>query len=181
MDNKFYQYKRSIVVRHHYMEYPNTDLFLVRIFQYSDWIRRDKEYLSVFSPNTGKYVPKITLYLGTFHARHRFRTNSSRQSTQRSKYHHSMRAKQVINELAEASRYWYLMVREELNKLTGILSKLDRGIFSFYKGPEMTGRTVLLADDLIWVGTLTFYQVISKFRKIFHIESENQDISLILE
>ena len=86
-----------------------------------------------------------------------------------------MGAKLVINELAEASRYWHLMVREELNKLSGILSKLDRGIFSFYKGPEMTGITVLLADDLIWVGTLTLYQVISKFRKIFHIESENQD------
>ena len=71
-----------------------------------------------------------------------------------------MGAKQVINELAEASRYWCLMVRE-LNKLSGILSKLDRGIFSFYKGPEMTGITVLLADDLIWVETLTFYQVIS--------------------
>ena len=85
-----------------------------------------------------------------------------------------MGAKQVINVLAEASRYWCLMVRE-LNKLSGILSKLDRGIFSFYKGPEMTGITVLLADDLIWVGTLTLYQVISKFRKIFHIESENQD------
>ena len=44
-----------------------------------------------------------------------------------------MGAKLVINELAEASRYWQLMVREELNKLSGILSKLDRGIFSFTK------------------------------------------------
>ena len=29
-------------------------VFLVRIFPYSDWMRRDSEYLSVFSPNTGK-------------------------------------------------------------------------------------------------------------------------------
>ena len=35
---------------------PNTELFLVR-----------KE-ISVFSPNTGKYGPKITPYLDTFHA-----------------------------------------------------------------------------------------------------------------
>ena len=28
---------------------------LVRIFPHSDWIRRDMEYLSVFSPNAGKY------------------------------------------------------------------------------------------------------------------------------
>ena len=31
--------------------------FLVRIFPHSDWIRRDK-YLSVFSPNAGKYGPE---------------------------------------------------------------------------------------------------------------------------
>ena len=39
---------------------PNTELFLVRIFLYSDWIRR-------FSPNRGKYGPEITPYLNTFH------------------------------------------------------------------------------------------------------------------
>ena len=33
---------------------PNTELFLVRIFPHSDWIRRDASYLSVFSPNAGK-------------------------------------------------------------------------------------------------------------------------------
>ena len=36
---------------------PNTELFLVGIFL----------YLSVFRPNTGKYEPKITPYLDTFH------------------------------------------------------------------------------------------------------------------
>ena len=40
---------------------PNADLFLLSIFLYSDWI-------SVFSPNTGKYGPEITPYLHTFHA-----------------------------------------------------------------------------------------------------------------
>ena len=49
-------------------KYPNTELFLVRIFLYSDWIRRDMEYFSVFSPNIGKYGPEITPYLDTFHA-----------------------------------------------------------------------------------------------------------------
>ena len=41
--------------------------FLVGIFQHSDWIRRDTEYLSVFTPNTGKYGPEKTPYLDTFH------------------------------------------------------------------------------------------------------------------
>ena len=46
---------------------PNTELFLVRIFSRLDWIRRDTPYLSVFSPNAGKYGPEITPYLDTFH------------------------------------------------------------------------------------------------------------------
>ena len=47
---------------------PNTELFLVHIFLYSDWIRRFMEYISVFSPNTGKYGPEVTPYFDTFHA-----------------------------------------------------------------------------------------------------------------
>ena len=47
---------------------PNTEFFLVRIFPYSNWILRDTSYLSVFSPNAGKYGPEKTPYLDTFHA-----------------------------------------------------------------------------------------------------------------
>ena len=43
-------------------------LFLVRIFLHTDWIRRDTPYLSVLSPNAGKYAPEKTPYLDTFHA-----------------------------------------------------------------------------------------------------------------
>ena len=44
---------------------PNTKFFLVRILPHSDWIRRNSNlfgtsYLSVFSPNTGKYGPEKT-------------------------------------------------------------------------------------------------------------------------
>ena len=45
---------------------PNTELFVARIFPHLDWIRRDTMYLSVFSPNAGKYGPEKTLYLDTF-------------------------------------------------------------------------------------------------------------------
>ena len=47
--------------------------FLARIFPYSDWIRKDALYLSVFSPNTGEYGPEKTSYLDTFHAVRCFR------------------------------------------------------------------------------------------------------------
>ena len=46
---------------------PNTELFLVRIFLHSDRIRRDTSYLSVFSPNAGKFGPELTPYLNIFH------------------------------------------------------------------------------------------------------------------
>ena len=45
---------------------PNTEIFLVRIFSHSEWIRRDTSYLSVFSPNAGKYGPEKTPHLDTF-------------------------------------------------------------------------------------------------------------------
>ena len=48
-------------------KYPNTHLFLVRILPHSDSIRRNRKYLSVFSPNAGKYRPEITPYLDTSH------------------------------------------------------------------------------------------------------------------
>ena len=37
---------------------PNTDIFLIRIFPHSAWIRRDTAYHSVFSPNAGEYGPE---------------------------------------------------------------------------------------------------------------------------
>ena len=46
---------------------PNTEFFLVRIFPHSDGIRKDTSYLSVFSPNPGKYGLEKTPYLDTFH------------------------------------------------------------------------------------------------------------------
>ena len=47
---------------------PNAEFFLNRIFPHLDLIRRGTPYLSVFSPNAGKYGPEKTPYLDTFHA-----------------------------------------------------------------------------------------------------------------
>ena len=47
---------------------PNAEFFLDDIFPHSDWIRRFTEYLSVFTPNAGKYGPEKTPYLDTFYA-----------------------------------------------------------------------------------------------------------------
>ena len=45
-------------------------IFLVRIFPYSDLMQTDKEYLSVFSPNMGKYGPE-KLQIRTLFKKHR--------------------------------------------------------------------------------------------------------------
>ena len=49
----------------------------IRIFPHSDWIRRDTEYLSVFSPNVGKYRSKKTSYFDTFHAMYPLQTSEN--------------------------------------------------------------------------------------------------------
>ena len=45
-------------------------VFLVRILPHLDWIQKDTKYLSVFSPNAGKYGPEKIPSLDTFHAVH---------------------------------------------------------------------------------------------------------------
>ena len=42
-------------------------VILVRIFPHSNWTRKDTPYLSVFSPNAGKWT-RITSNTDTFHA-----------------------------------------------------------------------------------------------------------------
>ena len=42
------------------------EIFLVRVFLYSDWIRRFTPQISVFSPNTGKYGPERSSVFGQF-------------------------------------------------------------------------------------------------------------------
>ena len=58
-------YKMMMKVKALHENCPNTVFFLVRVFSYSDWILRDTEYLSVFSPNAGKYGLEKTPYLDT--------------------------------------------------------------------------------------------------------------------
>ena len=46
---------------------PNTMFFLVIIFLHSDWIRKFTKWVSVCSPNMGKYRLEKTPYFDTFH------------------------------------------------------------------------------------------------------------------
>ena len=77
--------------------------------------------------------------------------------------------------LSDASRYWYLKVREELIKLGATPSKLDHGIFYFHKASSLVGLIVLFVDDILYAGISEFQQTIDCFKKVFLMGSENHN------
>jgi len=83
--------------------------------------------------------------------------------------------KKCIYGLADASRYWYLKVKEELSKLGGKPSLLDQGIFYFYKANKLIGVILLFVDDLLWSGEQSFYETIRKIKTIFQIGTEHKE------
>ena len=48
-------FREMVTIIHTASKVPVFGVLLVCIFPHSDWIRRDTEYLSVLSPNAGKY------------------------------------------------------------------------------------------------------------------------------
>ena len=75
--------------------------------------------------------------------------------------------------LADASRSWYLKLKEELNTLGGKLSQLDPGIFTWYRDEHVSGIVLLFVDDVLWGGTSEFCNIIKQLKEIFHIGAEN--------
>ena len=65
---EFLRIYRKYFDRLHCVKSVQIRYFFVRVFLYSDWIRRFTPYISIFSPNTGEYKPEKTPYLDTFHA-----------------------------------------------------------------------------------------------------------------
>ena len=80
-----------------------------------------------------------------------------------------------VYDLADAPRYWYLTVREELCKLGVKPSKYDQGIFYYYKNEDIIGIIILFVDDFLWAGTQEFSKIINKFKEKFHIGVENNE------
>ena len=77
--------------------------------------------------------------------------------------------------LADAPRYWYLKVKEELCKLGARPSQLDQGIFIFHNQIEIIGIIILFVDDIIWAGKPIFSSVNNKFKNLFHVGTENSE------
>ena len=86
----------------------------------------------------------------------------------------------TVYDLADASRSWYLKLRDELIKLEGKPVTLDQGIFLWFKGSELYGLMVCFVDDVLWGGTKQFVIVVQKLRTVFSIGTEhNKDFKYI--
>ena len=55
VSNHFHATRKVVTLRE---KNSRFGVIQVHIFHHSDWIRRDTQYLSVFSPNAGKYEPE---------------------------------------------------------------------------------------------------------------------------
>ena len=84
--------------------------------------------------------------------------------------------KKCVYGLNDASRYWYMRVRQELFKLNMKSSKYDKAIFNWYDQGELSGIITSHVDDFFWCGTESFKSnVIDNLRDIFEFGEEHSD------
>ena len=75
--------------------------------------------------------------------------------------------------LTEASRSWYLTLREELLKSRAVVSKYDQAIFTWYFGNKLHGIIATHVDDFCFAGSeILQTKVMDRFRCLFKIKSE---------
>ena len=78
--------------------------------------------------------------------------------------------------LADASRYWYLRVREELLKVGAKISSIDPGPFYWRANNTLTGILACHMDEMIWGGNQYFKEtIITKLKEIFNFGSEETE------
>ena len=78
--------------------------------------------------------------------------------------------KKVIYGLSDASRMWYLKVKETLEKLQLKMSKFDEAFFYRIKDGVLIGLIAIHVDDFLYVGNLEFEQtVINRLKEEFKI------------
>ena len=81
-----------------------------------------------------------------------------------------------IYRLVDASRYWYLKLREELIKLGATPTQLDQVTFIWSKSNKPIGIMACLVDDVLWVGNIEFETIINKLKQVFCLSAERKQI-----
>ena len=83
------------------------------------------------------------------------------------------RLRRCVYGLNDASRYWYMRIREELLKLNCQCSQADPSVF-FFRSSGLEGLMISHVDDFIWAGTNKFVsEVIDRIKTIFSISAED--------
>ena len=76
--------------------------------------------------------------------------------------------------LSDASRQWFLRVKDEITKLGGNMNKLDNGLFTFNANGQLCGIVACFVDDMIYGGTETVECFIAEsLKSVFLIGTEN--------
>ena len=85
--------------------------------------------------------------------------------------------RKVVYGLNDASRNWYLTVREKLLSLGCIQSSIDKALFT-WKDPsgDLAGMFIMHVDDFLYAGSHSFQQVIEKLSNIFKVGSKGADV-----
>ena len=78
-----------------------------------------------------------------------------------------------VYDLTDASRSWYLTLREELLKSGAVVSKYDQTTFTWYFGNKLHGIIATHIDDFCFA-VLEIFQtrVMERLRRLFEIKSE---------
>ena len=78
--------------------------------------------------------------------------------------------RKCIYGLSDASRQWYITLKQEMTKLGVQISKVENGIFYYQNNGKLIGIMACHVDDLLWGGTDTFkHEIIDKIHSIFKI------------
>ena len=62
----------------------------------------------------------------------------------------------IVDGLGNASRVWYLCVKEELIKTGGIESKYDNAIFYWHQNNRLQDILFSSVDDFCWAGRVVY-------------------------
>ena len=86
---------------------------------------------------------------------------------------HIWKLSKCVYGLTDASRSWYLTLREKLIELGATVSKYDQAIFTWYNKDKLQGVIATHVDDFCFAGSDTFEaQVINNLRTLFKVRSE---------
>ena len=85
----------------------------------------------------------------------------------------------TVYDLNDASRIWYLRVKEELLRNEVPMSNYDEAIFYWENKGVLNGVVACHVDDFCWGGSDLFQKyIIDKIRKIFSISQEVSHIQI---